>query len=382
MTGVVLLAAGRGSRMQQQVNKVYLRVNGVMLLAHSLATFGKMPEVEGIFVVIKKEEAQLAEEAVREAGIAQDKVQFVIGGEERQDSVRHALEQAPATWRRVLIHDGARPFVSAALARRVLNQIEDDVGVIPAVAVKDTIKYVENKRVVHTPLRSHLMRAQTPQGFGLSRILTLHEKALADGLSVTDDAALYEAYGYPVHVVLGEEENEKMTVPEDLKSQTQAEMRVGMGYDVHALAEGRALILGGVAIAHEKGLAGHSDADVLSHAITDAFLGAAALGDIGQHFPDTDVQYQGADSLELLKRALQLVQEKGYQPMQLDATICAQRPKLAPYLPEMKKQLILATGLAKEAINIKATTTEKLGFVGKEEGISAYAVVTIKGLTD
>ena len=300
----------------------------------------------------------------------------------------------------VLVHDGARPLVSRTVIDAVIDGCAARGAAIPAVSVKDTIKQIhlsDNGAVVSfTPERSLLRAVQTPQGFDAALLMRAYD-ACAPDTAVTDDASLVEALGAPVYIVDGDEMNIKITTPSDLGRAEQllngssaddpgindpvaAAARVprtGMGYDVHAFAENRKLILGGVNIPHDRGLLGHSDADVLIHAVMDALLGAAALGDIGKHFPDTDLRYKGISSLLLLGHVSELLSSHGWTIVNIDVTVIAQRPKIAPHIPQMKKIMAEVLKISESQINIKGTTTERLGFTGREEGIASQAVASI-----
>ena len=300
----------------------------------------------------------------------------------------------------VLVHDGARPLVPRTVIDAVIDGCAARGAAIPAVSVKDTIKQIhlsDSRAVVSfTPERSLLRAVQTPQGFDAALLMRAYD-ACAPDTAVTDDASLVEALGAPVYIVDGDEMNIKITTPSDLGRAEQllngssaddpgindpvaAAARVprtGMGYDVHAFAENRKLILGGVNIPHDRGLLGHSDADVLIHAVMDALLGAAALGDIGKHFPDTDLRYKGISSLLLLGHVSELLSSHGWTIVNIDVTVIAQRPKIAPHIPQMKKIMAEVLKISESQINIKGTTTERLGFTGREEGIASQAVASI-----
>ena len=277
----------------------------------------------------------------------------------------------------VAIHDAARPFVSRAVITAALEAAARTGAAAPAVPVKDTIKVAQGGRVVSTPDRAMLYAVQTPQCFSREK----YRQALAcvtgeQARQVTDDCSLFELAGMPVELTAGDYGNYKITTPDDLKKEKT--MRIGHGYDVHRLVEDRKLILGGVEIPYEKGLLGHSDADVLLHAVMDAVLGAAALGDIGRHFPDTDPAYRGADSLALTRAVAALIREHGYTVGNIDATILCQKPKLAPYIEEMRRNIAAAFGVAADAVSVKATTEEHLGFTGEGLGIAAHAVALLE----
>jgi len=313
-------------------------------------------------------------------------VMVLAGGKERQDSVRKGLFAMMADHPEtdyVLIHDGARPYVTSEIIQSTMDHTLRTGAAIAAVPVKDTIKIL-GEEGISTPDRNRLYAAQTPQGFDAKLILNAYELAMRQGFVGTDDAQLVERLGHQVALAAGSYANIKITTPEDLpKSGSKIlpkNYKAGTGFDVHALVEGRPLVLGGITLPYEKGLMGHSDADVLTHAIMDALLGAAGLGDIGRHFPDTDQAYKGISSITLLKKVVALLDEKGLQLANLDATIIAERPKMAPFHDAMIQKLANALECDKEQINIKATTTEKLGIPGREEGIAAEAIcILIKG---
>ena len=291
------------------------------------------------------------------------------------------------------VHDAARPFVSASVITAALEAAARCGAAAPAVPVKDTIKAAARGdgktvppdcAVYATPDRSTLYAVQTPQCFDRAAYLAaLEELDETRARLVTDDCSLFELTGRPVQLTQGDYANLKITTREDLPRPAQrkeTEMRIGHGYDVHRLVEQRKLILGGVEIPFEKGLLGHSDADVLTHAVMDAVLGAAALGDIGQHFPDNDPEYAGADSLKLARRVAQILKEHGWRIENIDATLLCQRPKLAPHIPAMRANLAAAFGLPVEAVSVKATTEEHLGFTGEGLGIAAHAVALIEAV--
>jgi len=299
-------------------------------------------------------------------------VTVLAGGQERQDSVFNGLSAMMADHpdtEYILIHDGARPYVTLQVIENTLALAVSTGAAVAAVPVKDTIKLL-GEDGISTPDRSKLFAAQTPQGFEAKLIVKAYETAASQNFTGTDDAQLVERLGHKVALAQGSYTNIKITTPEDLPKQC----RAGTGFDVHALVEGRPLVLGGVTIPFEKGLLGHSDADVLTHAIMDAILGAAGLGDIGRHFPDTEEAYKGISSMTLLKKVAAMAEEKGFALANLDATIIAQRPKLAPYHEAMIQNLAQILGCTADKINLKATTTEKLGIPGREEGIAAEAI--------
>ncbi len=376
----IIVAAGSGSRMKTREHKQWLDLCGMPMLARTLLAFESCPLVTEIILVCAPSETERAGALGTTYGIS--KIRTVVpGGACRQESVFCGLRHAEGEI--VLVHDGARPFVKETEIKAVIDGVKRWGAAAAAVPVKDTIKRAgEDGLVLETPPRAQLWAAATPQGFYRERLLQLHTNAA--GGCATDDCMLAENAGDPVGLVRCGEQNIKVTTPEDLQlarlllKKGEEHMRIGNGYDVHRLVPGRKLILGGVPLDYELGLDGHSDADVLVHAVMDALLGAAALGDIGQHFPDTDPAYRGISSLELLKHVGELLSD--YRISNIDAIVAAQRPKLAGAIPAMRENIARALGIAPEQVSVKATTTEKLGFEGRGEGISAYAVCLLEHL--
>lgn len=380
----VIAAAGSGSRMSSEMPKQYIRLCGVPILIRTLSVFEKSPVIDEIIIAARRDDMEYIDSLVRDFGIT--KVTAIIpGGATRQKSVHLALKAAHGET--VLIHDAIRPFVTNEQISAVVQCAQDFGAAALGVPVVDTLKRVSDNTISETVDRSSLVSIQTPQGFKTSLILSAHERAESSGLFVTDDCALCEEMGISVKYVHGSRMNMKITTPEDLilaegilntadKKESDT-MRVGTGFDVHRLEKDRRLILGGVEIPYTLGLLGHSDADVLLHAIMDAMLGAAALGDIGAHFPDTDPKWKNADSLALLSEVRRILEKAGAYVTSLDATIIAQAPKLSPYIPEMRTNISSTLGIDESAVSIKATTTEKLGFCGRGEGIAAEACCCI-----
>ena len=360
----VLVAGGSSSRMG--FDKLALPLGETTVLGQSLQAFDRHPDIQEIVLVHGKN----AELAKSEAARCKKPVILTAGGATRAESVANGVRRASGQV--VAIHDAARPFVSEAVITRTLEAAFQCGAAAPAVPVKDTIKQAENGLVTATPQRSTLWAVQTPQCFDRERYLELLENGPAD---VTDDCQLFEQADLPVQLTEGDYENKKLTTPDDVKEEPK--MRIGHGYDVHKLVEGRKLILGGVEIPYEKGLLGHSDADVLTHAVMDSLLGAAALGDIGKHFPDTDPAYKGADSLALARAVAQLLKKEGYRVENIDATLLCQAPKLAPHILTMRQNLADALGLSVDQVSVKATTEEHLGFTGEGLGIAAHSVALL-----
>lgn len=367
----IIVAAGASRRMG--FDKLSYRLpDGRTVLETSCALFAAHPAVDELVLVAGGNRPQC--EAI--AAACPKPCTVVQGGATRADSVRSGL--AAAKGQLVAIHDAARPFASEQLITDALQAAAKTGAAAPAVPVKDTIKVADKDgKVVATPDRATLYAVQTPQCFDRALYLQALEAVSGEKASlVTDDCSLFELAGLPVTLTAGDYANLKITTKEDL--QKEKTMRIGHGYDVHRLVEDRKLILGGVEVPYEKGLLGHSDADVLLHAVMDAVLGAAALGDIGQHFPDTDPAYKGADSLALTREVAKIIAAHGYKVGNIDATILCQRPKLAPHIPAMRQNIADAFGLPLDAVSVKATTEEHLGFTGEGLGIAAHAVALIE----
>ncbi|MBP2645664.1 MAG: 2-C-methyl-D-erythritol 2,4-cyclodiphosphate synthase [Firmicutes bacterium] len=383
MVTAIIAAAGSGKRMGKGCNKVFLTLGYRPVLEASVEAIASCPEVESLIVVVASGEERSASTILEQMRLKKH-WQVVTGGHERQHSIANALTVVPEASALTLVHDGARPLVSSDAVRRVIEAARSHRAAVLAVPVKDTIKSVADGVVATTLERGKLWAIQTPQVFESSLLKEAYERAEQDGFLGTDDASLLERIGVQVKVVTGSYENLKITTPEDLlvaealiRKGDKPLVRVGTGYDVHQLTKGRRLILGGVEVPYVLGLEGHSDADVLIHAVMDALLGAAALGDIGRHFPDTDEHYKGASSLALLAVVHQLLVEKGWTTGNVDAVVIAEKPKLAAYISEMNANIAGVLGIETQQVNIKATTTERLGFTGRGEGIAAQAVVTI-----
>lgn len=383
MNVAIIAAGGSGRRMGKEINKVFLPLAGRPVLAHSAAALAGCPEVDSLVVVIAPGEEAAATAVLAGQNLAKP-WQVVAGGSERQYSVANALTAVPADAEIILVHDGARPLVEPAIVSAAIAAARENGAAGVAVPVKDTIKQVAGGIIAATPDRAGLWAMQTPQVFAAELLRQAYEAAARDGWLATDDAALVERLGAKVAIVKGSYRNLKITTPEDLAvaeallgREVKAMQRIGMGYDVHRLVAGRKLILGGVDIPFEKGLEGHSDADVLLHAIKDALLGAAALGDIGRHFPDSDDTYKGASSLKLLAAVRDIIAAAGWRPYNIDATVVAEKPKLAPHIAAMNANIAAVLALDACQVNVKATTTEGLGFAGRREGIAAYAVAAL-----
>ena len=371
---VIIAAAGRGRRVGGPVPKQYLKIGGEPVILKTLRVFSELEEIDHIFIVTNEDYIDKCREIVESGGVK--KVEAIVcGGSERQESVYNALQEVnrkrPGV-EYVLIHDGARPYVNEETVLGVRKAAAENGDAAACVAMKDSVRKTFGDKSISVD-RNDYFAVQTPQGFKKSYLIEAYDKALKEGYRGTDDASLVERAGYEVKVVDGDYQNIKITTREDLP----VESRVGTGFDVHRFETGRNLILGGVKIPYENGLAGHSDADVLLHALMDALLGAAALGDIGVHFPDTDDRYKGISSLILLSKVRELLNENFYSIGNVDITVIAQKPKISPYTEEMKSNISSVLKIEKNRINIKGTTTEKLGFTGRGEGIAAEAVCSI-----
>jgi len=373
----IIVAAGRGHRAGGPVPKQYAALAGMPVIRRTLQPFDLHPAIETIAVVIHPDDRSMAESAV--SGID---VTFVNGGKNRQDSVRNGLKYIenvdPDI---VLIHDAARPFATQTILTRTIDAARQHGGAVAGLPVPDTLKQVGETAEIHqTVPREGIWRAQTPQAFRYQPLLAAHRAAAGEAL--TDDAAVAEQAGMTVVMTVGSEDNFKITTPEDLEraerlAMTQQVNVVGQGYDVHAFAPGDHVWLCSVQIAHDRTLKGHSDADVALHALTDALYGALGAGDIGQHFPDSDPQWRGAPSDRFLGHAMDLLKSRGGRLINLDLTIICEQPRLAPHRDAMLARLSDLTGLPSARIGLKATTTEKLGFTGRGEGIAAQAIVSV-----
>lgn len=374
--GAIIAAAGSGSRMGGDKPKQFLNVDGIPVIAKTYRAFADCDMIDVIYVVTGEDMMQQCKNHMVPYLDTKQLKKFggiVSGGKERQDSVYNALiavkEQGGVDY--VLIHDAARPFVTGKIIETTVKAAESRDAAIVCVRPKDTIRTVDE-----TLDRRSLMIVQTPQGFRFDLLMNAYEKAYADGYYGTDDASLVERIGVHPALVEGSYANIKLTTREDLPSVT----RIGKGFDVHRLVEERKCIIGGVDIPNKKGLLGHSDADVLTHAIMDALLGAAALGDIGRIFPDSDEQFKDADSIKMLEQVGYMIREKGYGISNIDATVICERPKISPYVEEMIENIAKALKIDSDRINVKGTTTEKLGFTGRKEGIAAEAVCILNTL--
>ena len=378
----LVVAAGRGQRSGLDRNKVFFEIDGRSVLSRCLDAFADPALMDGVALVISREDEEEYRALCEREGACPLVKIIAYGGATRQESVYNGLLALPEDTEVVAVHDGARPFVTREIVRATIESARQHGSGIIAVPVVDTIKRIEPDGRVSTQDRSVLRAAQTPHALDYRRLLEYHRLAREEGVAVTDDAMLFERYEGDVHLVYveGAERNIKLTTKADfdrLSMNVIPDMRVGHGFDAHRLVEGRKLVLCGVEIPCERGLDGHSDADVAVHALMDALLGALGLGDIGRHFPDNDPRYKGISSMKLLAEVMRRVRERGYHVVNADVTIVAQRPKLLSYMPAMRANIAEGLGVAAERVNVKATTTERMGYEGRGEGISAQAVALL-----
>lgn len=397
--------------------KQYIPLLGDPILAWTLRACAATPGVDAIVLVVADEDVSYCQQQADERWRVSKPVYVVAGGNTRQQSVALGVEALPPSYELVAVHDGVRPLMRPKLLQDVLLAAQQYGAATTAVQLKDTVKHVEDGWVVSTPDRATLRAVQTPQAFQRKLLVSAHKRATAEKWHGTDDATLVERAGHRVRIVTGSYANIKITTPEDLlvaetllrvtaagghverippaseeiavekgnasgsdpmqSPHNAPTLRVGIGYDVHQLVEGRPLILGGVNIPAEVGLAGHSDADVLTHAVIDALLGAAALGDIGRLFPDSSERFKDISSVSLLADVVGMLSERGWNVGNVDVTVAAERPKLAPFVPEMVERLSATLGVLSAAVSVKATTSEGLGFVGTGEGMAAHAVASL-----
>jgi 2-C-methyl-D-erythritol 4-phosphate cytidylyltransferase/2-C-methyl-D-erythritol 2,4-cyclodiphosphate synthase len=376
--GVIIVAAGRSERMAAAVPKPLLDLGGRTILQRSVSLFDRHPQVSEMVVVLPPEWVDGAASVVGATGRP---CRYVAGGAERHDSVRAGFESLPAGVDVVLIHDAARPFADAALVDRVLDATRAVGAAVPAMPARDTVKRVDGTgHVAETIPRSSVWLAQTPQGFRRGVLERAMRAAHAPGALATDEAVLVEQSGHAVRVVEGSEDNVKITTPGDLaaaRARVAGAPRVGSGYDLHRLCEGRTLVLAGVVLPFERGPIGHSDGDVVCHALVDAMLGAAALGDIGGHFPNTDPAWKDAPGLDLLARAVGIVAQAGFAVANADVTVILERPRLAPHVAAIRAALAAVLGVEPGQVSVKGKTNEGVDATGRGEAIAAHAVAVL-----
>jgi 2-C-methyl-D-erythritol 4-phosphate cytidylyltransferase / 2-C-methyl-D-erythritol 2,4-cyclodiphosphate synthase len=379
----VVVAAGRGERAGGGVPKQYRLLFGEPLLRRTLCAFVEHPDVGLVQPVIHPEDVTLYQDAVKRLELLQP----VCGGSTRQISVRAGLEPLGRhNPKLVLIHDAARPFASAALISRAIASGEKAGAAVPAIAIADTVKTVDaTGRVMATMDRSALRTVQTPQAFRFDLIVDAHRRAQSGGKEdFTDDASLAQWAGVEVTTFPGDPANVKLTSSEDFNRIEAANMaalpdvRTGFGFDVHPFGPGDHIVLGGIGIPHDRGLSGHSDADVVLHAIVDALLGAIADGDIGSHFPPTDARWRGASSDRFLSFAVDRVRARGGHIIHIDVTVVCEGPRIAPHRDAIRSRIAEITGISSTRVGLKATTSEKMGFIGRNEGMAAFANATVR----
>jgi 2-C-methyl-D-erythritol 4-phosphate cytidylyltransferase / 2-C-methyl-D-erythritol 2,4-cyclodiphosphate synthase len=382
----IIAAGGRGLRFGGALPKQLTTVGGRAILERSVAAFVGHPEIDEVVVALP---ADIAADPPAYLVGASKPLRVVDGGARRQDSVMNAFRATSERSDVIVIHDAARPFASADLISRTIAAAVRNGAALAAVQARDTVKQTtgpaEAGHHVRTLPRETIFLAQTPQAFRRNVL----RDALARNEDATDEASLAERAGHAVTLVDGEETNIKITTPADLlfaeaigkvigSGKPARTGRAGIGYDLHRLVEGRPLILGGVTIPFERGLAGHSDADAVCHAVTDAILGAASAGDIGRHFPDTDPTWKGASSIDLLRQAVQIVHAAGYEVGNVDVTVIAERPKLLPYIDQMRAAVAAAIGIPGDRVSIKGKTNEGVGALGRGEAIAVHAIAQIR----
>jgi 2-C-methyl-D-erythritol 4-phosphate cytidylyltransferase/2-C-methyl-D-erythritol 2,4-cyclodiphosphate synthase len=374
----LIVAAGQGLRAGGGLPKQFRQVAGKSVLRRSIDAFLNHPAIASVQVVISPDQRELYDACTAGLNLPEP----VHGGASRQESVFAGLAAiAGAKPTTVLIHDAARVLVAPDTITAVCAALEKHEAVLPAIPVADTLKHIGTTHVRGTLPREEMALAQTPQGFHFEKIMSAHQQA--HGKAYTDDASIAEAAGMAVHVVPGTRSNFKLTTPEDFVIAEQMlwgrmSPRIGTGFDVHRFTDGDHVWLCGVKVPHSKGLEGHSDADVGLHALTDAILGAAALGDIGQHFPPSDMKWKGAASHVFLAHAAALLRERGGVLENVDVTVICEQPKVSPHREEMAKTIASILGVERERVSVKATTTEGLGFTGRKEGIAAQAVAMVR----
>lgn len=378
----IIVAAGSGQRFGGDIPKQYAQLHGKAVLRHTLEAFLACPNLSTLRVVIDPAHLEIYKAATKGLDLPDP----VYGGKERKDSVRHALESLNSLSddHAVLIHDAARPCVTPAQIESVAQSLNVNKAATLAIPVSDTIRKGDRGLLDDTINRQGLWALQTPQGFHYGMIVKAHENA-RQMPDITDDTGVVSAYGEDVHIVTGSRTNIKITTPEDLAMAAallgltqQTVTRTALGYDVHALGPGSGIIrLGGIDIPHDKSLIGHSDADVVLHAVTDALLGTISEGDIGSHFPPSDQSFKNMDSAIFLNKAHELVTERQGTIVHVDITIMAENPKITPYREKMRERIADILSLPVSAVAVKATTTERLGFTGREEGIVAQSITTV-----
>jgi len=384
----VIAAAGKGKRFVGSIKKQFYPIKGKQLIAWTLDVFDRNARVDEIVVILEKGDEEYFSKEILGRYQFSKNIRLVEGGQERQDSVYNGIMSVSEDTDIILIHDGARAFISSEIIGMVIDGAIEEGAAIAAVKQNDTTVFENGGFIKDFIDREFIYRVQTPQGFRKDLIIKAFQKAYKDGFYGTDESSLVVRMGEKVKIVEGSYNNIKVTSQDDLymaerileniAKQRERIMRIGAGYDAHRLKEGCKLILGGVDIEFEKGLEGYSDADVLAHAIVDALLGAANLGDIGKWFPDSDEKYKDISSMVLLKKVSSILSEQKYQVENIDSVLVLEKPKIVSFTDRMKDNISKALGIEKDKVSVKATTTEGMGFEGKGEGICAYAVALLK----
>lgn len=385
LVAAIIPAGGASVRFGPGQPKQFTELDGWPVLAHTLSRFEQTTTIDQVIVAVPYDQVRWVKENIV-APFGLTKVQHVVpGGDTRQESVYQGFLVLEDEVELVVIHDGVRPLVRVSTIEAVVETAREKGAAIAAIPVRDTLKQVEEGVIQQTLDRRLTWQAQTPQAFDRGWLAEALAAARRDGFVGTDESGLVERLGYPVYVVPGAADNLKITMPEDMiMAETMAAgvresgMRIGMGFDIHPLVKGRKLMLGGVHVPFDRGLAGHSDADVIIHAFCDAMLGAAGLGDIGTHFPDTGSEWAGAAGVDLLRLTGDKIRAEGYELESADLTLLAEKPKIKPLVAQMAKAMAAALSMAPNRINIKATTMEKLGAIGREEGLAAMAAVLLR----
>lgn len=368
MNTAIITAAGSGERAELKLNKNLFFFDGSTVIEKTVSAFLAVEEIDEVIVTAPKSDF---EEFAKLLSHLSKKVKIVLGGETRTESVEKALRVARGEF--VLIHDGARPFITADLIKKCLYKAINDGNCVPAVPLTETAGVIENGKIVKTE-RSKLLNLQTPQAFKTDEIKRAYSLIKSNEV-FTDDCGVYCKYIGVCNFVEGDKNNVKLTYKPDFNKLLPS--RSGIGYDIHQLVEGRKLILGGVEIPHDKGLLGHSDADVVIHALMDAILSACSLKDIGNYFPDTDQRYKDISSVILLEKVLETVKKQGYKPVNASFSIIAEKPKLSPYVDLIRANLASLVGLPKDRVGISCTTNEKIGELGSEKAIACFCTVTV-----
>lgn len=384
MTRVVtiVVAGGSGRRMGGEMPKQFLLLGGRSILDRSVFAAAACPAVDGIVLALPSPSPPSLKETYRGAAKV---IAVVEGGGERQDSVRNALEAVPAEAEIILVHDAVRPFLSGDLVSRCVELAREHGAVVPVLPIRDTVKeWHAGARSLVTVDRAKLMRVQTPQGFRAPILREAYRKAVEEGFAGTDDASIVERAGHPVVPFPGSEENLKITVPEEYRMaagllREEPDFRIGIGGDAHPLAAGRELWLGGIRVEHDRGLVGHSDGDVLLHAVADAVYGALGDRDIGHHFPPGLPETEGISSRAIIAHARSRMIDKGFGLVGLDAVVVCEEPRIGPLAPAIRASIAGMFSVLEDRVSLKGKTTEGMGFEGRREGISAWAVALLRG---